>query len=185
MKVSQRAIVIGAAVLLSAIGIYVSSSSPWSVGDTGPGGGTIVYVDKAGFNNSVEDDTSIGAMCLTETCHYLEMAPTDIEGPYSWEEAIVAAEAFFTPSANDWILPSKGALNEMCKYAFGDSINVKCNDGDLHNFSLRFGSYSPVIYWSSSEHVNFTAAWAQDFANGYQNGSYKDTKYYVRPVRAF
>ena len=41
----------------------------YRVGDTGPGGGIIVYVDEKGFNNSGGDNESIGAMCVTGTCH--------------------------------------------------------------------------------------------------------------------
>ena len=205
MQVSRRAIVISAAVLFSAIGIYISSSSlsetvvsdfpsttlmkgcfdKYCIGDSGPGGGTIVYVDERGFDNSVEDDKSIGAMCLTGTCHYLEMAPTDLGREYPWEKAIVAAEAFSTASANDWILPSKDALNEICKYAFGDTVNVVCNDNGEGSLPLRLGGFSTYYtYWSSSE-AGGNGAWFQYFLNGDQANHYKDLTRYVRPVRAF
>jgi hypothetical protein len=46
--------------------VVVVSSMSYSVGDTGPGGGIIFYVDSAGF-------TSNGV-----TCHYLEVAPSDL-----------------------------------------------------------------------------------------------------------
>ena len=157
----------------------------YKVGDTGPGGGTIVYVDEAGFDNSVEDDKSIGAMCMTGTCHYLEMAPTDLGREYSWGKAIVAAEAFSTSSANDWILPSKDALNEICKYAFGDTVNVVCNDNGEGSLPLRLGGFSTYYtYWSSSE-AGGNGAWFQYFLNGDQANHYKDLTRYVRPVRAF
>jgi hypothetical protein len=157
----------------------------YKVGDTGPGGGTIVYVDEAGFDNSVEDDKSIGAMCMTGTCHYLEMAPTDLGREYPWEKAIVAAEAFSTASANDWILPSKDALNEMCKYGFGDSINVICNDDGESSRSFRLGGFSTVYYWSSSEPSDSTAS-APGFSFRGQYFGFRKSNYgYVRPVRAF
>ena len=204
MQVSRRAIVISAAVLFSAIGIYVSSSSPsetvvsdfpsttlmkgcfdkYCIGDSGPGGGTIVYVDERGFDNSVEDDKSIGAMCLTGTCHYLEMAPTDLEGQYSWDAAIVAAEAFSTSSANDWVLPSKDALNEMCKYAWGDTVDVICKNDDESSLSLMFGGFSLGSYWSSSE-LDASGAWYQDFKPPLRRVYVKYFTLFVRPVRAF
>ena len=201
MQVSRRAIVISAVVLFSAIGIYVSSSSPsetvvsdfpstsilrscfgeFCIGDSGPGGGIIVYVDEAGFDNSVEDDKSIGAMCLTGTCHYLEMAPTDLEGQYSWDDAIVAAEAFSTSSANDWVLPSKDALNEMCKYVFG-FLKRQCSEDGGAQSSRYFREHK---YWSSSEFNVTGVSWYQDFHYGNQSGSYMFYGHYVRPVRAF
>jgi hypothetical protein len=205
MQVSRRAIVISAAVLFSAIGIYVSSSSPsgnvvsdfpstsllgsclgeYCVGDFGPGGGTIVYVDDAGFDNSVEDDTSIGAMCKSGTCHYLEMAPTDLDGRLTWDDAIIAAAAFFTPSSNDWVLPSKDALNEMCKYAFGDAINAICNDVGESSLALEIRGFSTANYWSSSEGDHSYFGWAQSFRSGHQFTTGGILPFYVRPVRAF
>ena len=153
------------------------------VGDTGPGGGIIVYVDVAGFDNSSGDPTSIGAMCLKITCHYLEMAPTDLEGSYWWDEASVAAEAFSTSSANDWVLPSKDALNAMCKYAFGDMVNAICNDDGNGTFTNSVGGFSPDWYWSSSE-VDNNFVWNQLFYTGRQVQS-KNSTSIVRPVRAF
>jgi hypothetical protein len=153
----------------------------YCIGDSGPGGGTIVYVDEAGFDNSVEDDKSIGAMCMTGTCHYLEMAPTDLEGQYSWDDAIVAAEAFSTSSANDWVLPSKDALNEMCKYVFG-FLKRQCSEDGGAQSSRYFREHK---YWSSSEFNVTGVSWYQDFKYGKQNGEEKFYDNYVRPVRAF
>ena len=156
----------------------------YKVGDTGPGGGIIFYVDEAGFDNYSGDDTSIGDMCLMDTCHYLEVAPTVLEGEYSWDDAIVAAESFSTPLANDWLLPSRDALNAMCKYAFGDTVNVICNESGDGSFVNNVGNFSSDFYWSSSEFDGNTA-WYQLFTWGGQDYGGKDYTYYVRPVRAF
>ena len=156
----------------------------YKVGDTGPGGGIIVYVDKAGFDNSSGGDTSIGAMCLTGTCHYLEMAPTDLDTQYSRDDAMVVAKAFSTPSANDWVLPSRDALNEMCKYAFGDTDNRNCNDIGNGSLSPGFGGLSTDNYWSSSEYDD-DEGWAQDLNFGFQYSNDKGDPFYGRPVRAF
>jgi hypothetical protein len=156
----------------------------YNVGDTGPGGGIIVYVDEAGFDNSSGGDTSIGAMCLTGTCHYLEMAPTELEGQYPWDDAMVAAEEFSTPSANDWVLPSKDALNEMCKYWFVDARSVICNDDSESSLALRLSGFSTDGYWSSSEY-GVSSAWGQIFLLGGQSNTSKLIPAYVRPVRAF
>ena len=156
----------------------------YKVGDTGPGGGIIVYVDKAGFNNSSGDDTSIGAMCLTGTCHYLEMAPTDLEDGYTSTEAINAAENYSTATADDWVLPSKDALNAMCKYAFGDTVNSRCNNRGVGGLSNSVGGFSDFYYWSSSQRDSGDA-WLQNFDGGNQYNGSGGAPYYVRPVRAF
>ena len=145
--------------------LWVVAGYCYKVGDTGPGGGIIVYVDEAGFYNSV--DRSIGAMCMRGTCHYLEMALSDLEGQYSWDDAMVAAEAFSTPSANDWLLPSQDAL--LLIYRFS---------------SRGGGGFSPDYYWSSSEGDD-NYAWSQRFKDGWQSYYLKYSPYYVRPVRAF
>ena len=166
--------------------IDAAAEVAYNVGDTGPGGGIIVYVDEAGFDNSGRDSESIGAICPTETCRYIEMAPTDLEGEYSWDDAIVSAEEFSTPSANDWVLPSKDALNAMCKYAFGDTVNSICNglQGD-GPFSNSVGGFSDYGYWSSSEGGDYGGVWSQGFGFGGQSINPKDLPAYVRPVRAF
>ena len=155
----------------------------YRVGDTGPGGGIIFYVDEAGFN-WYPVSTSIGAMCLTGSCHYLEMAPTDLDDTYAWSDAINAAQIYSTATADDWVLPSKDALNEMCKYAFRDTINSICNDnGDSWFFNIG-GVFWHGVYRSSSEYDDF-AAWSQSFGNGHQYTNLNYLTYCVRPVRAF
>ena len=156
----------------------------YNVGDTGPGGGIIVYVDEAGFDNSFGGDTSIGVMCLTGTCHYLEMAPTVLEGDFAWSDAINAAENYSTAITDDWVLPSKDTLNVMCKYAFGDTVNAICNDAGNGTFTNSAGGFSSDYYWSSSEGDD-TIAWYQTFTWGSQNSGSKQYTRYVRPVRAF
>ena len=162
----------------------VGLKAEYKVGDVGPGGGVIFYVDETGFDNSDGDLTSIGAVCSTGICHYLEMAPTDLEGQYSWDDAIVAAEAFSTSSANDWVLPSKDALNEMCKYWFVDAVTVICNDDSESSLALRLSGFSTDGYWSSSE-SGVSSAWGQIFLLGGQSNTSKLIPAYVRPVRAF
>ena len=96
---------------------------------------------------------------------------------------MVAAEEFSTPSANDWVLPSKDALNEMCKYWFVDAMSVICNDDSESSLALRLGGFSPDWYWSSSE-VDNNFVWKQLFYTGRQVQG-KNSTSIVRPVRAF
>ena len=193
---STRLVLVGVVAMLVSCGGGSSSTSTdagaevaYNVGDTGPGGGIIVYVDESGFDYSGDDNESIGAICPTESCQYIEMAPTDLDRQYSWDDAIAAAEAFSTPSAYDWVLPSKDALNEVCKYAFGDTVNAICNDSGNGAFSNRDGSFVSVkhyhsVYWNSSESTG-DGAWAQSFGYGNQGRNPQILKHHVRPVRAF
>ena len=159
-------------------------TTAYEVGDTGPGGGVIVYVDELGFDNSDEDTTSIGAVCSIGICHYLEMAPTDLAGQYLWKDAVVAADDFSTSTADDWVLPSMDALNVMCKYAFGDTVNEVCNDSGSGKFVNRFGGFSSGPYWRSSEGAD-NDEWGQSFVNGFENYDGMNSEAFVRPVRAF
>ena len=168
------------------------------VGNTGPGGGIVFYVHASG--------TFACGATLASTCKYLEAAPTTgtnawTDATYAWSgnttvligataqgtaigtglkntEAIKTQDntarmagtitrAYRGPNnLTDWHLPSKFELNE------------------LYNQRNTVGGFSPVTYWSSSEHVA-SVAWYQLFTNGNQNGNGKASPYYVRPVRAF
>jgi len=171
------------------------------VGNTGPGGGKIFYVAaSSGF--------TCGAT-LNETCYYLEAAPTsgtsawaDIQRTWSTganqsvsvpnanetsigtgyknslaivaqtgneagSSAAVAARGYGGPnSLSDWFLPSKAELNQL----YTERISV--------------GGFVDDFYWSSSER-NAITAWGQYFTNGNQDFGWKDSAFYVRPVRAF
>jgi hypothetical protein len=66
----------------------------------------------------------------------------------------------------DWYLPSKYELNLL--YAQKTAV----------------GGFASASYWSSTEDGN-DYAWGQYFDGGYQYGSGKNFKYYVRAIRAF
>ena len=71
---------------------------------------------------------------------------------------------------SDWFLPSLDELNQI--------------HTNLHSASTPLGSFSPDIYWSSSE-FNDSRAWYQHFNRGSQLNLNKNFSGYVRPVRAF
>ena len=163
----------------------------YKVGDPGPGGGIIFYADAAGFDNSDGGDTSIGAMCTTGTCNYLEMVPGD--GPSGTiEEMPEFVEYFNSTAGNNWLIPSRDALNEMCKFAFSDTKYSICNDngafGELTATSFPyedFGgtSFISFYYWSSSKVGEGIVA--QHFGTGYQTVLLKKQQAHLRLVRAF
>ena len=94
------------------------------------------------------------------------------------------ADAYTTPTATDWFLPSKDELNEVCKYARNTGqaagANIACTGGILRD------SFSPGSHWSSSEREGYST-WLQlfDFNWNNQNSYAKYRTFYVRPVRAF
>ena len=172
-----------------------SPAVTYAIGDTGPAGGLIFYVDEAD----------------TYSWTYLEVAPVSTEwtykdwGGYGTEiggnaaltgigdgqaatDAIVAhmegesitgtaaqlCDALSYGSYADWFLPSQDELN-----AIWDNL---VDDGTGANSGV--GGIAEDTYWSSSEDDSRTA-WYQDFSNGYQDdgGKYNDLR--VRAVRAF
>lgn len=166
----------------------------WSsckVGDTGPGGGPIFFVDYHGEYRGFD---------------YLEAAPASAEadmGPQPWCNAPLgtligvndwaanavgrgqantnamlgvcasgaanAADAYVSPTGkDDWFLPSMGEL--MLMYT-----NLR---------QAGQGAFGSAGYWSSTER-GANHAWVQYFHIGYQDTIIKVDFLSVRPVRAF
>ncbi|MFZ3085623.1 MAG: DUF1566 domain-containing protein, partial [Candidatus Hydromicrobium sp.] len=156
------------------------------IGDTGPAGGRIFYV-----NPDYE----------TDDWHYLEAAPANTEWTdIQWSNienasAGATATAVGTGKANtqtivniqgsgsyaaqlcndltlgeysDWFLPSKDELNLMY-------VNLQVSG---------LGGFASWYYWSSSEY-NADLAWYQDFSSGHQLDYGKNFNAYVRAARAF
>ena len=162
----------------------------YKVGDTGPAGGKVFYVNVESYE--------------TNGWRYLEAAPSD-EGRYGWAAVdriviIGTSTAIGTGSSNtakivealgdndntdhaakicfergldvpadhnDWFLPSKDELNELYKQK--NSV-----DGTMS-----------LTYWSSSEDDS-RFAWIQGFnSSGFQIVDVKSIKYRVRAVRDF
>ena len=92
---------------------------------------------------------------------------------------------------DDWYLPSKNELNQMCKWQRGitgaalTTLTTVCIGGILNSGTGAAG-FVGDIYWSSSDN-NTGYAWTQTFHEfGTQaNDGSKNLTNYVRPVRAF
>ena len=192
-----------AVILLLAIGCDTGGSSgggsnpavTYAIGDTGPAGGLIFYVDEAD----------------TYSWTYLEVAPLSTErGNTYWgdygtviggnaaltgigdgqaaTDAIVAhmegksikgtaaqlCDALSYGGYDDWFLPSKDELNAIW-------TNL-VDDGSRSNSGV--GGFAESYYWSSSEYDSSYACY-QGFSNGSQKYNYKDGSVRVRAVRAF
>ncbi len=171
------------------------SSTPefsYKIGDTGPGGGHIFFVDYndqyAGFN-------------------YLEAAPLGCESELGWSPgalAVIAARGWSASAVGQGqtnttaivaVNTSDTASNNAAKYA--DSLNCGSKTdwflGSIGEMSLMYtnlrqsgvGGFSTGNYWSSTEKGD-SQAWNQVFNYGFVgDGDYKYNQNYVRPVRAF
>ena len=213
--------------------LTVIAAVVYTVGSTGPGGGTIFYVATTPF---------VCGPTRSATCTYLEAAPSGwnvgADPTQRWANttnqstAVINATSPETATAtaigwgyrntraiilqgnsdtatsaaaladshtvtvsgvayDDWYLPSKGELNQMCKWQRGQAwtsdATVCDSTGSLNSATYGAGAAGFVahIYWSSSEY-GAALAFYQDFGTGYQgwNGD-KNVAAWVRPVRAF
>jgi hypothetical protein len=170
-----------------------SPTLAYKIGDSGPGGGTIFFVD-------VKDEYPAFT--------YLEAAPADISGTFTWcndlthsipavagegaravgrgatnTDAMLAAcssgaanvaHSYSNSGRDDWFLPSSNELKLMYENMRG---------------SLGFvaSGFQVGEHWSSSEAYE-SGAMVQNFDDRYMSssgGSLKSALLYVRPVRAF
>jgi hypothetical protein len=87
---------------------------------------------------------------------------------------------------DDWYLPSKDELNQMCKWQRGvawTSDATVCTGGTLNSGPGASG-FVATWYWSSSEHTS-NLAFAQVFGDGTQPSMYKYNYLSIRPIRSF
>ncbi len=96
--------------------------------------------------------------------------------------AATASRAYEGGGSNDWFLPSKDELNELCKYAKMQTTGTSTSC--VWSLTLRSG-FTGDRYWSSSEDGANTA-WYWGFGDGASGITGKNNSgTYVRPVRAF
>ncbi len=128
-------------------------------------------------NLSIFTDTAIGTgKGNTDLITGNLACDTPAEAPAAW------AAKSYTGGAVIWFLPSEDELNQVCRYASGqtpDATATTCS-GNV----LPVGGFAADLYWSSSQNLA-SNAWFQHFLNGSQYPRVKDYLLPVRPVRAF
>ena len=177
-----------------------SGAALYSVGEVGPAGGTIFYIDLSrpagsqywelgsdlgiaewgcsGTNVPVAEESAIGvgkantdailAACLT---------------------AGIAARLASAPAGgySDWFLPSRDELNQVCKYARGQSTAV-VDQAVLCDPTGSLGSGFPSgYYWTSTQATGYDdIAWFWSLGGGYESNNFKNNLTMgALPVRAF
>ncbi len=160
------------------------------IGMTGPGGGTIFFVD---YND------------IYPTFNYLEAAPsscesasktwsslnTDVTAARGWAARAVGAGQANT-AAIKAVFTADNSGNNAAYFATSCSAGGKSDWflGSLGEMKLMYdnllgvGGFVVDTYWSSTE-IATGIAWGQYFYDGNQYDYDKDNTYSVRPVRAF
>jgi hypothetical protein len=167
-----------------------AASGPFNIGDTGPGGGIIFYVNADGFDaNGV-------------ICHYLEAAPSDMGTKLKWNSspldipntsraigagkkntslilsaspsapAALACKNYSNNGLKDWFLPSRDELKELYQQRTIISGFTTSGSGD------------DIAYWASSQDGASNADY-HNFSNNtaFQRPKISDGR--VRAIRAF
>lgn len=169
------------------------------VGNTGPGGGIVFYVQASG-------GTFTCGATLASTCKYLEAAPTS--GTNAWTDATYAWSgntSYLIGSTAQGTAIGSGRKNTTAMntqnstagkagtiaLAYRGPNNLSDwylpSKDELNQLYLNKTTVgcSASSYWSSSE-TDSNYAWYQLFNLGNQSSyGYKINTYYVRPVRAF
>ena len=174
-----------------AVALGRTEAALYEVGDTGPGGGTIFYVDMnlppgsqyfeaacVGWQNNC-DDTAPDPTAEWG-CYISPIAGADGQAIGTGEQntadilagcetpgiAARLADGYTNSGESDWFLPSQNELNQM------------------YVEPTTFGGFSTDAYWSSYEYDG-DLAWFQWFDVGEQYATSKYATAYVRPVRSF
>jgi hypothetical protein len=184
--------------------VFPATASTYAVGNTGPGGGIIYYVDSAGFSCGAD---------LASTCNYLEAAPTT--GASAWTDV----RRSWSTGEHNQSLNVANATGTAIGTGYKNSVAIVAQSGnvaatsaavearayrgpnnlsdwflpskdELNQLYLRktdVGGFSGAKYfWSSSQStISNPRAYDQFFLNGVQDYYGKSGLEYVRPVRAF
>ena len=187
-----------ASTIISLTGINCDGKSfTCRLGDTGPGGGKVIYVASGTFTQI----GATGAMCSND-CKYLEAAPDDElwNSKYKWSgitNSVTGATgtAIGTGYSNTWAIFNQpdnelsAAVARTINYRGPNSLTdwFLPSSDELYNlwfFNSFFGGFPGDKYWSSSEVTSFSS-YAYNFTFNQLFYTWKYEPLYIRPVRAF
>jgi hypothetical protein len=194
--------VIALSLVVLATGIFLISISnskfvaAYKIGDQGPAGGIIFYVDDASKFENFDYLESAPSLCEGKE-KFWALTPEDLasavkvvsgweadsiglgqestnamlgvsENFYDSKTASGFADALECGGKSDWFVPSKSELDLMYQ-------NLALNE---------IGDFSDGYYWSSSYYLA-GRAWNRPFSDGVSFDGNKDGNFAVRPIRAF
>ncbi len=188
-----------------------AGGGPCVVGDTGPGGGKVFYVDPTrpvgsrnfeaapdGWNGATPAADPTAAWCSgtpqllagsfgitigTGKANTALMVAAVLPGPCTSGVGYMAYN-YVNGTANSWFLPSKDELNQLCKWARGQSTTVANQAVQCDPSGTLQPGFAGNYYWSSSQD-DAIGAWALLFFFGNPSPIAKTEIRSVRPVRAF
>jgi Protein of unknown function (DUF1566) len=97
--------------------------------------------------------------------------------------AATTARAYRGGSKTDWYLPSILELNQLCRYAWNLTVSPGTETCTGMSGNPLTG-FSTGLYWASTESDRY-GAYILYFGAGDWGTQWKDSEFYVRPVRAF
>ena len=175
----------------------VTPTGSWSLGDTGPGGGKIFYVNTSGF--------ACGPT-LSETCYYLEVAPALANSAKDWS---VSANRTSSAGASGTVIGSgyqntmaiinQGNSNSAAAYAQeyrGGSLSdwylgtrlelyqIYVNRATIFTGTEVINTEFPGEYWTSTE-ANASQAYSYRIYDNQGPWPNSKTSNSVRPIRSF
>ncbi len=178
----------------------VTPTGSWSLGATGPGGGKIFYVNTSGFTCGPT---------LSETCYYLEVAPSSAQASRHWAQSGFTSitvpngareTAIGTGYKNTVAIIAQGnndAANSAAAYAqaYGGSDWYLPSTLELKELATKYSSFSsdatftgaPAVsweWWTSTEASSNQAYTVRISDNGGPWANSKSSNP-VRPIRSF
>ena len=175
----------------------VTPTGSWSLGNTGPGGGKIFYVNTSGF--------ACGPT-LSETCYYLEVAPALANSAKDWS---VSANRTSSAGASGTVIGSgyqntmaiinQGNSNSAAAYAQeyrGGSLSdwylgtrlelyqIYVNRATIFTGTEVINTEFPGEYWTSTE-ANASQAYSYRIYDNQGPWPNSKTSNSVRPIRSF
>jgi len=188
------------------------------VGDVGPGGGHIFYVDTSrpagsqyfevardGWHGSVKDPknhwgcgtknvaNANGTAIGTGQTNTRNIVYGGCSSGWNSNEAAYVAWKYSSHGKQDWFLPSRDELNELCSWANQMPYRGTRCYGGIQGANLMPGFQDGSVgsqYWSSTQY-GYSTAWAQRFDDadtttaGQQFYENKAFKLHIRPIRSF